>query len=175
MKKELLYIHGLGSSQNSRKYKLIESQFQNNYNCYCAAWDNDTNIQQFIRDLYDRYHTISELVLIGDSTGGNYASQLRDQLTAEGVKVKLILLNPLLNIAHRIATFTFPDSLLSSLLPYEEVSDCFLLQSHSDEVIDQSQIRIGVHVDQVRVHDSHRLLKFAEHIPYIKAYVNKGR
>ena len=45
--KDLIYIHGLGSNKNSRKFKLIKEKFQALYNCKCIEWDLLTDIDAF--------------------------------------------------------------------------------------------------------------------------------
>lgn len=169
--KQLLYIHGLGSGRDSRKYRLIQESFHTTHNCACAEWNEDSDIRLFLFNLYKRYLDSQELVLIGDSTGGNYAHQLRDILVKNGLKVILILINPLLNLEDRIGSFPFPDSLQDSLATIEQVDHCFLLQSLYDEVIDQNQVKIGRHVVQLKVDDSHCLFTLAEHMPVLKYYV----
>lgn len=167
----LLYIHGLGSGELSRKYKLIEETFATTYSCHCAAWDTDTDIKIFIISLFKRYLGSQSLIIIGDSTGGNYAYQLREMLVRNGVKVRLILLNPLLNIANRISTDPFPERLEDSLVVIDKVNNCFLLQSLYDEVIDQTKVQLGEKVIQLRVDDSHRLFTLSDHITYIQSYI----
>lgn len=171
--KQLLYIHGLGSSKDSRKYKLIHETFHTSHNCACAEWNPDTDIKLFLFNLFKRYLGTQELVIIGDSTGGNYACQLRDILVRNGVRVRLILLNPLLNIAHRIADFPFPSGLEDSLAAIDQVDHCFLLQSLYDEVIDQTKVTLGEHAIQLKVDDSHRLFAMADHMPALQHYVQQ--
>lgn len=173
--KELLYIHGLGSGKDSRKYKLIQQAFHTSHRCTCAEWNADTDIKLFLFNLFKRYLGSPELVIIGDSTGGNYACQLRDVLIKNGVRARLILLNPLLNIANRIADFAFPSSLEDSLAVIDEVNHCFLLQSLYDEVIDQTKVKTGHNVIQLKVDDSHRLFTLADHIPALIAYVEGNK
>ncbi|WP_164123063.1 YqiA/YcfP family alpha/beta fold hydrolase [Sphingobacterium sp. xlx-130] len=170
--KQLLYIHGLGSGRDSRKYKLIEQSFRSTHHCTCAEWNSDTDIKLFLFNLFKRYLGIKELVIIGDSTGGNYACQLRDLLISNSVSVRLVLLNPLLNIANRIAYHPFPDTLRDSLAAIDQVDHCFLLQSLYDEVIDQTKVRLGERVVQLKVDDSHRLFSIGDYVPTIKAYIH---
>lgn len=170
--KELLYIHGLGSNRDSRKYKLIEEAFRGTHHCTCAEWNKDTDIKLFLFNLFKRYLGSKELVIIGDSTGGNYACQLRDLLLSNVVKVRLVLLNPLLDISNRIANFPFPDGLQESLATIDQVDHCFLLQSLHDEVIDQTKVKLGECVVQLKVDDSHRLFNISDYVPTIKAYIH---
>lgn len=146
---DLLYFHGLGSNKDSRKFKLIENAFDRTHNCFCVEWGNDTDISGLLTDLWSLYKDKDELVLIGDSTGGNYAYQLRERLKVFGVKIKLVLLNPLLDFSNRIANFSFPEKLEETLEKIKELDHCFLLQSNRDEVIDHSKMEIGPEVEQL--------------------------
>jgi len=172
---ELVYIHGLGSDRNSRKFKIIEESLGNIYKCHFAFWDKNTDFLQFFNDLISKYDKVSNLVIIGDSTGGNYAHQFRSMLGKTNNSIKLVLLNPLLDVSNRIADFPFPKELLNSLQTITTVNDCFILRSRFDEVIDQNKVKIGENVESIFVDDSHRILRFQEFIPLINRYiVNKS-
>lgn len=172
---DLLYFHGLGSNKDSRKFKLIKNAFDCTHSCFCVEWGTDTDISELLTDLWTHYKDKKELVLIGDSTGGNYAYQLREKLKASGMKIKLVLLNPLLDFSSRIANFPFPEKLEKSLEKIKEIDHCFLLQSNRDEVIDHSCINRGFEVEQLIIDDTHRLLTFENYVDSIKEYVTSDR
>ncbi len=170
---DLLYFHGLGSNKDSRKFKLIENTFDSTHSCFCVEWEKDTDISELLTDLWSLNKDKEELVLIGDSTGGNYAYQLRERLKVSGVKIKLVLLNPLLDFSNRIANFPFPKKLEKSLEKIKEINHCFLLQSNRDEVIDHSKMKIGLEVEKLIIDDTHRLLTFEKYVDSIKEYIEK--
>lgn len=172
---DLFYFHGLGSNKESRKFKLIKNAFDISHSCFCVEWRNDTDISGLLTDLWSLYKDKEELVLIGDSTGGNFAYQLRERLKDSGVKIKLVLLNPLLDFSNRIASFPFPEKLEKSLEKIKEIDHCFLLQSNRDEVIDHSQMKIGPEVEQLIIDDTHRLLTFEKYVDAIKEYLTSDR
>lgn len=169
--KDLIYIHGLGSNKNSRKFKLIKEKFQALYNCKCIEWDLLTDINLLTKDLYLKYKNQNHLVIIGDSTGGNFAYQLHELLKLTDVKTKLILLNPLLNVNSRIASFPFPNEIEKYLQAINFVDGCFFLQSTKDEIIDHSKIKIGNRVVQIKIDDTHRILNFEKHLDDLKNYI----
>ena len=171
---DLLYFHGLGSNKDSRKFKLIENTFDSTHSCFCVEWEKDTDISGLLNDLWSLYKDKEELVLIGDSTGGNYAYQLRERLKVSEVKTKLVLLNPLLDFSNRIANFPFPEKLEKILEKIKEIDHCFLLQSNRDEVIDHSKMNIGLEVEQLIIDDTHRLLTFEKYVDSIKEYVTRA-
>lgn len=169
----ILYFHGLGSGPSSRKFKLIDAHFRQHYTVKCISWNIHTDISVLIFNLFRQYKDHEDIVLIGDSTGGNYAYQFRDLLRKNGVAVKLILLNPLLHIDHRIASFPFPETLVDSLWQINQIDNCFLLLGDQDEVIEHGNINLCRGVVLEIVKDSHRLPHFAEYLHFLSDYLEE--
>lgn len=167
-----LYIHGLGSSKSSRKYKLIEEAFCVTHLCACAEWNIETDVKLFIANLLKEYSRCKELLIFGDGVGCNYAYQLRDSLVKSGVKIKLILINPLLDAVNLIAQVPFASDLHNSLASIDQVDDCFILQSLYDEVIEQTKVKLGAGVVHLKVDDCHRLFYLSDYIHILKCYVH---
>ena len=168
---DLIYIHGLGSNQNSRKFLLMKEKFQALFNCKCIEWDLLTDIDLLIKKLYIKYKDHDNLVIVGDSTGGNFAYQLRELMKLTDVKTKLILLNPLLDFNSRIASFPFPREIEKYLQVINFVNCCFLLQSTNDEIIDHAKIKTGNRVVQIKIDDTHRIINFDKYLDDLKNYI----
>src|SRR5690606_29074686 len=96
--KKLVYFHGLGSNKNSRKFRLLKDYLGDRYELICVEWYVYTDFRILIFNVFKRLLREPEVVLIGDSIGGNYACQMRDLLMRNNVRTTLVLLNPLLSI-----------------------------------------------------------------------------
>lgn len=106
--KTLLYFHGVGSSAASRKFIKLQSEFADKYQVTCVEWTYTSDMRTMITNLFTKYEHQKSIVIIGSSTGGNFAYQLADSLRSSGVKVKLIMINPLLQLTQRITSRPFP-------------------------------------------------------------------
>ena len=115
-----------------------------------------------------------QIVLVGDSTGANFAYQLRERLEKKTIKSILILTSPLLNIDNRISDFEFPKTILSQLQKIENPSDALIIASKKDEVLNQLPVfeKALQNVELADVDDSHRLLKFENYLTAIENYIN---
>lgn len=169
----LLYFHGLGSGADSRKYQLVKESCQDRFDVHCVTWNDETDFRILLFNLYKRYLGAQTIVIMDDSTGGNYACQFRDLMLQNGLNTALVLLNPLLSIDQRIAEHAFPSALLDSLVQRSFVDNCFLLLSEHDEVLSYDSLEQGAGVNLLRVDDSHRLWKFEEHLVPIQLWLER--
>ena len=80
MKPKLLYIHGLGSDRNSRKLVNIKDFFENQFEYNFVEWNNDSDLSALLNEAQKWLTTEPnvQIVLVGDSTGANFAYQLRE-------------------------------------------------------------------------------------------------
>lgn len=168
----ILYFHGLGSGKDSTKFKLLQQHFGDTQEVVCVSWNVETDISQLLFNLFKKYKDTSDLTLIGSSTGGNYACQFANMMRANRIEVKLVLLNPLLQLSLRITNRPFPTSLLASLWHIESLQDCYLICAVHDEVIDHSNVQLGIGVTAVYVDDTHKLDRFESYIPQLKNWLN---
>lgn len=169
--KKLIYFHSLGSDKNSRKFRLLKDYLGDRYELLCVEWHASTDFRILIFNVFKRLLREPEVVLIGDAIGGNYACQMRDLLTQNNVKTTLVLLNPLLSIDKRIATFPFPERLLESLQNIRLVEDCLSIISINDVIIDHSSITYGQATNRLVVDDVHQLLHFERYLQHIDRYI----
>ncbi len=137
IKKTVLYIHGLESDRYSRKFQDLQAFFGNEFNYDFLEWDNDSNIRNLIQQM-DLKYTDQPLIIVGDSTGANFAYQLRQ--LRNNPNDKLILTSPLLTIDKRIADFEFPQSLVQYLTKITEPENCLIIATTKDEILDQNWI-----------------------------------
>lgn len=168
----LIYIHGLGSDRNSRKFQDLKVFFGNTFNYDFLEWNNDSDIPILINDIASKYHA-EDLIIVGDSTGANFAYQLREQIKESGADTVLILTSPLLDINNRIADFAFPPKLIPQLWKIEHPEDALIIASKDDEVLNQKVLfeKSLKNVELLEVDDGHRLESFHTYIPKIKNYI----
>lgn len=182
MKPTLLYIHGLGSDRNSRKFTNLKDYFQTQFGYDFVEWNNDSDVKKLIEEKLKKYKKQTQLIIIGDSTGANFAYQLRELRNSENDV--LILTSPLLDIDKRIANFDFPSFIKPQLIKIESPKNALIIASRNDEVLDQTDLFGDIcdenfvspheNLEVVEIDDSHRLLHFAEWaIPVISDYIRE--
>ncbi len=172
-KKVLLFIHGYGSGRDSRKFADLKSFFEQEYDCHILEWQENDDILQLLDVALKRYEGLKSMVLIGDSTGANFACQLAERRSA--ANDVLILTSPLLDIDHRIADFPFPPQLKKQLTKFTPPKNALVIASLADEVLDQTWL-LGIEIPQIfklqMVDDSHRLMKFNLYLNDIKDHID---
>ena len=175
MNKKLLYIHGLGSDRNSRKFVNLKDYFKDQFEYNFMEWKNDSNILSLLNEAekWLKSGPTDQIVLVGDSTGANFAYQLRERLKEEDIKSILIMTSPLLNVEDRISDFEFPKSILPQLRKIENPEYALIIATQKDEVLNliplyQKKLK---NVELIDVDDSHRLLKFENYIHHIEKYI----
>lgn len=165
--KHLIYIHGLGSDASSRKYQLLQAFYKGRRSTDCLEWKEHDNITYLLEETVARLHSnCTELLIVGDSTGGNLAYQLRELLKKSNINISLILLNPLLDVSKRKRDIALGDNLLNYLQPIQRPTNCTIILSKNDEVIDHSWLAVLVleGLEIIEVEDTHRMLNFKEYI-----------
>lgn len=164
--RQIVYIHGLSSSVNSQKFKILQQAFPS---AKCVEWTTEDNIFDIIQDAYDKLKGIvNNLVIIGSSTGGNFAWQLQKKLKENGKSSELILLNPLID-----SSFKYDDNLPEELNKYLVDMNRFentkvFLALHDDvlntgKLKDFFEIQQRIFTDQIQiieVDDNHRIENF---------------
>ena len=164
MKTTLLYIHGLGSDQYSRKFLNLKAYFKDRFEYDFIQWDNHSDIKNLINEKQKSYQNTQQLILIGDSTGANFAYQLRELRDKD--KDILILTSPLLDLKDRIADFEFPKELARYLIPISNPSNALIIATKTDEILDQKKWFSPETLEQldqiqvIQVVDNHRLENF---------------
>lgn len=64
MKPTLLYIHGLGSDRNSRKFLNLKDYFKDQFDYDFLEWENDSNIQLLIEEKLEKFKNQENLICI---------------------------------------------------------------------------------------------------------------
>lgn len=125
-----------------------------------------------INDVASKHHA-EDLIIVGDSTGANFACQLRERIKQLGGEPVLILTSPLLDINNRIADFDFPGKLIPQLWKIENPQDAMIIASKEDEVLNQKVLfeKKLKNIELLEVDDGHRLENFHTYIPKIKNYI----
>lgn len=173
--KTILYFHGLGSSAASRKFVRLQQVFADRYHVICPEWTFTTDIRVLLANLLAQYEKHKSIIIIGSSTGANFAYQLTESLRSKAVKVNLILINPLLDFEQRISSRPFPAKLENYIRTISEVNECSLILSKHDEAIDHSLIQIGDKVNKIEIDDNHQVKNLKIFIRIIKELLKKKK
>lgn len=171
---KLLYIHGLNSDATSRKYLNLKEYFQGKFEFDCLEWKNDDNISELLDQAELKLENEINPILFGDSTGANFAWQLRERRRHKGKNSILILSSPLLDVSKRIAEFEFPSQLKTYLNKIEYPTDAMLIVPTNDELIEHAHLWENEleNINLLKVEDTHRLTNFKDYLPEIERYIS---
>lgn len=172
-KLKLIYFHGLNSDSSSRKFLELKEYFREYFDSICIEWTNVDNIKEIIEQSCLSLNKERSMVIIGDSTGANFAYQLREFRKTQGVKSILILLSPLLVFEKKTSTISFPENVKNYLWNIKNPEDAMIVFSITDDIIDFHFLneQIMNNVKLLNVDDTHRLQNFSEYIPMINDYI----
>lgn len=164
--RQIVYIHGLNSSVNSQKFKILKEAFPT---AICVEWTVENNIFDIIQVTYEKLKgIINNLVIIGSSTGGNFAWQLQKKLKENGKSSELILLNPLVDQSFKYVD-DLPEELSKYLADMNRFEDTKVFLALRDDVLnteklkDFFEIQQKIFTDQIQiieVDDNHRIENF---------------
>lgn len=173
----LLYIHGLGSDQHSRKFINLKDYFKDQFNYDFVEWKNDSIISELLDEAELKLEDTENPILVGDSTGANFAYQLRERRLKKGKNSILILSSPLINIDVRVADFEFPETLIPQLQKFENPENALIIATKKDVILNQNWLfeKPLINVKLIEVHDNHRLEKFHESLDKIESYISFKR
>lgn len=169
---QYIYVHGLGSSKNSKKYREIKIKYPG---AICFDWLVDDNLDNKINEWIDVVKNCQlDVVLIASSTGCNLVCQMNVILSKSNNYQKTILLNPLLSIDQVISKDILPTEILKYVREIDSFSDCFIIISDNDEVLNHKQISLQImKSNQILIskNDTHKLLKFKDYFDEIDKYI----
>lgn len=170
----ILYIHGYGSNRESRKFFNLKESLPD-FPAAVFEWDEDTNFGFLLETAVKQTQEIEQIILVGDSTGANFAYQVREQRKALGLSTILVLTSPLLDYTKRLNTdLQFSDNLKDSLIKITNIEDALVILAKEDEALDFSDLDIRKDVTGstvIYVDDTHRLENFLNYVGYIIGYI----
>jgi hypothetical protein len=137
METKYYYIHGLGSSKNSKKFLELKKQYNN---IECLDWTIDDNITLKIDmwvNIIDN-NGFENTCVIASSTGANFAVQLRTKLKVRFIH--LVLINPLLIIDFLFDKSIIPKHLKPYLIRIFKLTESLILYATNDTVIDNTNM-----------------------------------
>lgn len=172
MKTTILFIHGYGSDRNSRKFQELKSYFTADYNLHCMEWAVYSDIPWLLNDAVEKFAVIRKLIIIGDSTGANFAWQIREMRNSK--EDKLILLSPLLDVTKRKRNVDFPDVFNRYLVKIENPENALIVAAENDEVVDMKALfnEPDKKFTLLEVNDVHRLLNFENYLPALQKFIS---
>lgn len=177
MKSPLLFIHGLYSGRDSRKFIALKNYFKDQFFYDIIEWDGNSNIPELISNAAENYGEQKELIIIGDSTGANFAYQLRECMNNTNVNIILVLTSPLLDMQRITAELDFPNGIKPYIQKIKKPENVLIIAAKDDEVLDQKPISSlnTLNNEIIIVEDDHRLQKFASYLPEIERYIYESK
>lgn len=179
MQTEFYFFHGYGSDVNSGKYLALYKHFSKKYNMENEVWRLNDNIEQIISRVYDKLEYDENPILFGDSTGANFAYQIRERRKQAGKSSILIMSAPLLDFSTRSSLARdFSKNIQQYLMKITEPQDAMVIVPSHDEIVDQSIFLKQNNLQNIELlilEDTHRLgkLKAGEGMQEIENYINK--
>ena len=167
---KLIFIHGF-KSFDSKKFKVIQKTYPN---AEQFEWFQEQDITHRLRQLAEKLSQQSEdIVIIGDSAGGNFACQLREMMNEYPKWCKLFLINPLLRIED--VKIELSEKLKCQLKQISRVNEAVLLLSIHDDVVDNSKVVESTsEFCQIEyVHDTHAIKDFSKYMTILTEYINQ--
>jgi len=138
MKIKYYYLHGLGGSRHSTKFTELQKEYKN---IECLEWEVTADCQYIsnliiswqnqILVLYEQYDVVC---IIANSTGANFALQLKELLKPNFIH--LVLINPLLDLVCLFDKSIMPKILLPSIIKTKKFNSVLILIAKNDSVID---------------------------------------
>ncbi|MDM1044887.1 hypothetical protein HX004_07405 [Myroides sp. 1354] len=174
---QFIYIHGYGSNRESRKYILLQQQLAA-YQTSCPEWSPETDFTTWLNQLYHTVEQEQMVVVVGDSTGANFAYQLKEMRKVQGLQTILVLLSPLLCYDHRLnKELVFTANLKNSLQNIPSPAEALILIGKEDETLDLRQLNPYAceNSEVIYIDDSHRLPLFEQYLGLIADYVKRQR
>lgn len=176
MKKQFIYFHGLQHEPKiSYKFSLLKSYYSQHYDFHYYNWNHSTDFKELLYKAREQFKDIEQIIIFGDSTGANFAYQLRELRKKQNKNDILILSSPLLHFKQRISNYKFPKSIAIYMQNIKNPTNAFIILSLSDELIDQSWLikKEFLNIKILEVKDSHPLPNFEKHsIHLIKEYID---
>lgn len=176
MKTKFYFFHGYGSGINSSKFIMLKEHFGESFEMKNEVWRLNDNIGKILSRVYDELEYEENPILFGDSTGANFAYQLREQRLNKGKKTILIMSAPLLDFSKRISKMEFDENIQQYLIKITQPNNAMLIIPTRDEVLDQSMFLAKNNFKNLKIltlNDTHRLqkLKVGVGIEEIKKYI----
>ncbi len=166
----IIFYHGLNSSKDSNKFRILKEEYKD---IECFEWSPNDDIKDKLNNLTYKLLKCNDIILIGDSTGANFALQTRELLNKYNKQVKLILLSPLLSIKQLdIKNFLYKyvtDKLISNVKDFNIINDVLIIKPINDEILSNHTCEFNCLV--ITTESGHRLEDFKNYLKYIKDYV----
>lgn len=165
----IIYLHGLNSGIDSSKFKILQKTFEE---IECFEWSPNDPIKNMIDGLVDKLSKCDDVVLIGDSTGANFAYQTRELLKDK--QVKMILLSPLLSMSQMNEDFFLyeyvTDSLRRNVINIDYINDALIIKPIVDEVLSNPYEAV-LDCNVIKIESGHRIDTFEKYVDTIKNYL----
>lgn len=173
IKPYFLFIHGYGSSGESRKYKNLKDYFGDRFEFDVLEWTPESNFEKLLKEKEEILKSQFMPIILGDSTGANLAYRLRQRLEQDNQASILIMTSPLLILEDRLREIAFSENLQSAIKKFAEPKDALIIATPNDEVLDLKWLFESEweKVKLVEVDDSHRLLEFEKYLPFVERYL----
>lgn len=169
----IIYIHGLySSSKESSKFDILKNAFDN---VIAFDWSvDDKHIDVKLRELATNLvESANDIVIIGDSTGANFAIQLREmmQSISKFSYAKLILISPLFSVDMLRDKEIMPAVIRQQIKDVDKLYDALVFMPLNDEVVKYNKKSALQFVKIIARKDEHSFKTFSSHIDDIQAYI----
>lgn len=166
----IIYFHGLNSSIDSNKFKILQSVYED---IKCFEWTPNDSIKDKLNKLSLDLSNYKNVTLIGDSTGANFAYQVREQLKYN-TNVKLVLTSPLLSLKQMDENFFLyshvTDILRKNIIDIKYIDDALIIKPIYDEVLPH-KYNCELNCELLEIDSTHRIDNFKDYVDNIITYL----
>lgn len=175
MKTLFYFIHGFGSGKDSGKYRKLQNHFKDYFEFDLMEWNPDSDFPKLLNIAENKLRKHQNPIILGDSTGANFAYQLRERLTENDKASRVIFSSPLFDIDKRLRDIEFSKNLQAALIRIENPKNALIIADPEDEVVDQSVIfsKELQTIKLIHASDGHRLPEFENYLEAIETYIKE--
>lgn len=136
-------------------------------------WNPEDDISILLDKAESELELYDNPVILGDSTGANFAYQLRERRKVKNKNSILVMSSPLLIHQLRISDRYFSDNLKQHLTVIAHPKDAMIIATPTDEVLDQTWLFENEleNVELMEVKDGHRLMQFNTYLSEVERYI----
>ncbi|WP_405606233.1 YqiA/YcfP family alpha/beta fold hydrolase [Polaribacter sp. Asnod1-A03] len=169
---KFIYIHGLNSSKESNKYKILQEKFGDTISIFEWCPEEKDIVKRLKKLTLKIKDSIDEVTIIGDSTGCNFSLQLRKMLNDYGVFTRCVLISPLLSLRQLNDLSIFNKTLEKQIIDFSYFKETLILKPLHDELLSYNFNDFIINNNLIiNCNTTHRFPILKNHIIDIKNYI----
>jgi predicted esterase YcpF (UPF0227 family) len=138
----IYYVHGLGSSNESKKFKILSQKYEG---IKYLEWNENENLGKYVDTcvkliINNATKNNTTNIIISSDIGSNIALQMKHKLFQIGLGVTMIMINPLLKIKQLFNIEMLSRNLSYHLYDVSKLTDALIIIADNDTLINNKKI-----------------------------------